>query len=201
MADVIDKIVSYGFKPVGELQGRCAQRGILAGRYGGLCRVEGETETERFACPIPFMDGLTGIDKAGKERFVEVRWFEGMKIYWDGSLRVTQRLRLWRVSFRLVDLPFEWSHLQYNLSRLITRYANETGLSRASLGRELDAGYPEYMEMSNIAVPTLKPVVEYVQKTWRDISVDPVPSRETIAATLEGLNMRPRTRGPNNARG
>lgn len=199
-ADVLDKIERHAFKPAKHLRIRSSGPILLAGQSGALCVVEGETETERFGVAIPFTNGLSGIDSSGKEHFVKTRWFETLPIGLDGSVTANKGLRLIKVGFRLVELPFHWSEQRHKLSRLTCAFANETGLSKSALGRDLNTDFPDYSALAGIEVCELKPIVQYIQKNWPDLSEDPVPSRETIAATLAALNMRGRTRGRNSGR-
>jgi hypothetical protein len=119
----------------------------------------------------------------------------------DGSVLASRRLRLSKVTFRLVELPFEWTYLRLTLTIVISMFANEMGLSASAIGRDLNTSFPEFPNLAKIEIPELDPVVRYVHQRWSDVSSDlPPPSRETIAATLAGLGIRNRARGRNTHR-
>ena len=158
--------------------------------------MEGETNTERFGIAIPFADRLEGIDENGKQRIVGIDCFENMLIQPRWPARVLPTVWISNVRFRLVRLPFRWSALQFHLSLLLSQFANEMGLSRATLKHELRTDFPDYSALAQIEIQNLSLVVQYVKQHWGEVSSElPPPSREIISATLAALSMRNRSRG------
>ena len=200
MADVLEKIGSEQIELLGELRGRCHGPGVLAGHYGGLCRVEGETDAKRFAIAIPFADQFEGVDENGERHTQDIGSFENVIIRPDGAVQMLPGIWLKRVTFGIVRLPYRWSQTNATLTRLFSEYANKAGLSKAALGRDLPTTYPDYYGLAQIRIDRLDRIAGFVADYWNQASSDPLPSRGTIASTLATLSMRNRVRGPHSMR-
>lgn len=197
LADVRNKIDELGI-PMGEIRGYATQQFHMGGQRGSLCGVQYETASEIIDIAIPFSSAFKGIDVSGRERKFGIEQFDGSRINPDGSVVLGYGLELRRVKFVYCRLPLEWSVTSRNISRILIRYVNETGLAARALGRELPTWYVDYASLALVAVADLRKVELFIRARWRVVHPDSKPpSRETIAATLAALSMRQRSRGRN----
>jgi hypothetical protein len=173
----------------------------LGGINGCLARVEGETAETRFAVAIPFMTGFYGRDESRTRRRYPLQWLKGALIRSDGAVKLRQYPEpVWvrAVEFRIHALPYAWTETRRNVTTLVSRYANESGLAFAALGRDLPTDHLDFDGLARIDICRLGPVLRFISAKWHEISLDiPVPSRETISATLAALSMKGRSRGRN----
>jgi hypothetical protein len=197
VADILALLEKEGLVLIGDLYARGSLL-QLGGINGCLARVEGETAETRFAVAIPFMTGFYGRDESGKRWKYTPPWLADAEIETDGAVRLRQHRQVRAVEFDFPVLPYTWTETKRNLTTLFCRYANESGLAFAALGRDLPTDHLDFDGLARIDIFRLGPVLRFISAKWHEISLDiPVPSRETISATLAALSMKGRSRGRN----
>jgi hypothetical protein len=180
-----------GLIPIGHLRGGAGQIRSYGRAECALTWIEGETERERFRVAIPTSRWFSGWDQNNRRHERSITAFNGTTILPNGSLRLTKTLWIGRVEFDIPPLTFVLTDVQKHIALLVSEFLNISGHS-------LPTKYVDYVELGKVKLTSFRPVADFVRSNWhRDGVNTPSPSRETIAATLEALFMRSRSRQAN----
>lgn len=197
VADILVILENERLMQIGDLhvRGSLLQ---LGGINGFLAHVEGETAEERFAIALPLITGVCGRTKIGARKAYPHQLLKGALILPNGAVRLRRYPEpVWirGVEFKFGILPYDWTETRRRITTLVSRYANESGLSVAALGRDLPTERPDFNGLAQITIDRLQPVLDFISAEWHEMDPGiPMPSRETISATLAALSMRGRRR-------
>lgn len=206
VADGLTAINEAAFAPVGAIRGVASNKLWLCGQTVSLILMVGETETETFSVVFPFATTFraTSVQDRKRRRYWASQ-FDGCYIEADGKVRLYNRALagvrdggsiVEHLEFDDVDLPFQFTERQLSIRDLFVRFVNESGMAQQHLGREVKIGANTMSDLCALELKSLEPLCQYINKHWSSLAgASAPPSRETVAATLEVLGIRTRSRG------
>jgi hypothetical protein len=189
LADALATMDKAGLMPIGNLRGGATSMSSYRGCAGALTWIEGETESGRFRISIPTSSSFSGRTLNNDRVERPITLFNGATIRRDGFLRLAKNVWIDRVKFNITPLRFILTAVEMRIAALVNEYLH-------NLGHRLPTKYVDYAALGRLQWNTsLQPMIDFIRLHWRRETVDfAPPSRETIAATMEALFIRKRSR-------
>ncbi len=206
VADGLAAINDAALNPIGAIRGVASQKVWLCGHNVSLILMVGETETETFSVGFPFATTFQATSvQDGKRRRYWASQFDGCSIQTDSNVQLHNRALatapdggnlVKKLEFDDVDLPFRLTDGQLAVQHWLIEFLNRTGIAQQHLGREISIGANCFSDLLALELKTLAAFERFIHERWHTLnSASPPPSRETIAAALEVLGVRTRSRG------
>jgi hypothetical protein len=189
LADALATMDNAGIEPIGDLRGGATSMSSYRDCLGAMTWIEGETESTRFRIAIPTSGSFSGWNFNNRRVERPITMFNGVTIRRDGFLRLAKDFWIDRVEFDIPHFRFTLTAVELRIAALVNEYLR-------SLGHPLPANYLDYAALGRVQwTGSLQPMIDFVWLHWHREAVNSAPpSRETIAATLDALVIRERSR-------